>query len=80
MRSHRYIGRHRNAGYGYSLADRCRREASNFVGFRLHLYRLAYLIDFDRDRYLEEYLEGEELDASMVRWSGGAGSPRDPRS
>ena len=83
MRPLRYVGRHRNAGYGYSLVNRVRREVSNFVGFKLRAYRLAYLIDFDRDRYLEEYLEvGDwpEADASssMVGWSGGAGSPRDP--
>lgn len=63
MRPIRYIGRHRNAGYGYSLWQRCRRETANYLGFNLHLYRLAYLVDFDRDRYLEEYgpLEVREL-------------------
>lgn len=55
MRSIRYIGPNRNAGYGYSFVQRLRREVANYVGFTLHAYRLAYLIDFDRDRYLEEY-------------------------
>ena len=57
MRPIRYIGRHRNAGYGYTLGQRCRRELANLVGFKLGWYRLAYLIDFDRDRYAREYLE-----------------------
>ncbi len=59
MRPIRYIGRHRNAGYGYSLLARCRREAAYFVSHRLGLYRLGYWLDFDRDRYLEEYGEVE---------------------
>ena len=76
MRPIRYIGLHRNAGYGYSFIARCRREAAYFVAFRLGLYRLGYLIDFDRDRFLEEYIEVEGLPASSIR-SGGAGSPRE---
>ena len=35
MRPIRYIGLHRNAGYGYSFIARCRREAAYFVAFRL---------------------------------------------
>ena len=57
MRPIRYVGRHRNAGHGYSFVARLRREVAYLVAFRLGLYRLGYLIDFDRDRYLEEYLE-----------------------
>lgn len=56
MRAIRYIGPHRNAGYGYSLVDRCRRE----LAFRLRdvgLVRLGYLCDFDRDRYAREEAE-----------------------
>lgn len=59
MRSIRFIGRHRNAGYGYPLHLRARRElafalarSANWQpGLRI---RLAHLIDFDRDRYLED--------------------------
>lgn len=63
MRPIRYVGRHRNAGYGYSLVQRCRRETANYLGHSLRLYRLAYLVDFNRDRYLEEYgpLDRREL-------------------
>lgn len=54
MRPIRYIGRHRNAGHGYPLVARIRREIAYYVAHRRGWYRLGYLIDFDRDRYLEE--------------------------
>lgn len=57
MRPIRYVGRHRNAGHGFPFIARCRRELAYFVAHRCGLYRLGYLIDFDRDRYLEEWLD-----------------------
>lgn len=56
MRPIRYVGRHRNAGYGYSLVQRCRREVAFWLRDR-GLFRLGWAVDFNRDRYLEEYLE-----------------------
>lgn len=60
MRPIRYVGRHRNAGWGYPLTARIRREVAYWLAMRLGLYRLAYLVDFDRDRYLDEYGQGED--------------------
>ena len=63
---HRYFGRNRNAGYGYSVVERARRQAA-FWCLGRGWVRLGYLIDFDRDRYLDEYLfvvEGVEGDES----------------
>jgi hypothetical protein len=62
--SHRYVGRNRNAGYGYPFHLRLRRHVAWMLatsadfqpGFRI---RLAHLVDFDRDRYLEEYADEE---------------------
>jgi len=54
MRPIRYIGRHRNAGYGYSFVERLRREVAYWLRDR-GLVRLGYLVDFDRDRYLDDY-------------------------
>lgn len=59
MRPIRYIGRHRKAGYGYPLHLRLRRELAFLLGLRLGLERLGYLVDFDRNRYLEEYWAGD---------------------
>ena len=54
--AHRYFGRNRNAGYGYSVVERGRRQLA-FWCLGHGMPRLGYLIDFDRDRYLEEYVE-----------------------
>lgn len=54
MRPIRYVGRHRNAGYGYSLVQRLRRELAYWL--RDHgLVVLGWLIDFDRHRYDDDY-------------------------
>lgn len=56
MAAIRYVGPNRNAGYGYPLHLRLRRAAAFWLRDR-GLVRLGYLVDFDRNRYLEEYLE-----------------------
>lgn len=53
--AHRYIGRNRNAGYGYRLDQRLRRQAAFYVAHVWGWPRLGYWLDFDRNRYLEEY-------------------------
>lgn len=57
MRPIRYVGKHRNAGWGYPLHLRLRRD----VSFRLRdrgFVVLGWLLDFDRDRYAREYPDG----------------------
>lgn len=56
MRPIRYVGRHRNAGYGYSLVQRLRREVAYWCLAREWIL-LGYLVDFDRDRYRDDYLD-----------------------
>lgn len=74
MRPIRYVGRHRNAGYGYSLIERCRREVAYWLRDR-GFVKLGYLVDFERDRYLDEYLDQvEELDGDRGVW--GDSSPQ----
>lgn len=73
MRPLRYVGRHRNAGYGYSLWLRLRRDIAYQLGASAEWRpgvrcTLGYLIDFDRGRFAREL---RELDGD-----GGAGSPR----
>jgi len=52
-RAIRYIGPNRNAGHGYSLVQRCRRELAYWLRDHGQL-RLGYLIDFNRDRYMDD--------------------------
>lgn len=64
---HRYVGRSRNAGFGYPLRLRLRRQVAFWLRDR-GLVVLGWLVDFDRDRYAREYArEGEELQSKEKR-------------